>query len=224
MSRIRRRWRDYAVSANQELTIAAGQTASTGAVTVTGVNNDVDAADRTVRVKGAAGNTLGASGPADVTLTLEDDDARGVTVSKTELDIDEGDDGAYTVVLDSEPTGQVAVTPSRSSGDADVTVSGALTFTTADWDTARTVTVSAAQDLDAIDDTAVIGHAVSGGDYGTVEAASVDVTVDDDETASSGVTLTVSPESVGEGAGATTVTVTARLERRHARRRRRRWR
>ena len=202
---------DYGISANQALTIAAGQTASTGAVTVTGVDNDVDTADKTVKVKGAASNALGASGPADVTLTLKDDDTRGVTVSKSDLDIDEGDDGTYTVVLASKPTGQVTVTPSRSSGDADVTVSGALTFTPADWDTARTVTVSAAQDLDAVDDTAAIGHAVSGGDYGSVAAASVDVTVDDDETASSGVTLSVSPKSVGEGAAATTVTVTASL-------------
>ena len=61
-------------------------------------------------------------------LTLEDDDTRGVTVSKSELDIAEGDDGAYTVVLTSEPTGTVTVTPARSSGDTDVTVSGALTF------------------------------------------------------------------------------------------------
>ena len=202
---------DYAVSANKVLTIAAGQTASTGAVTVTGVDNDVDAADKTVRVKGTASNTVGTSGPADATLTLEDDDTRGVTVSKTDLDIDEGGSGTYTVVLDSEPTGQVAVTPSRSSGDADVTVSGALTFTTANWDTARTVTVSSAEDLDAVDDTAVIGHSVSGADYGGVTAASVDVTVDDDETASSGVTLSVSPESVGEGASGTPVTVTAKL-------------
>ena len=202
---------DYEISANKVLTIAAGQTVSTGAVTVTGVDNDVDAADKTVRVKGTASNTVGTFGPADVTLTLEDDDTRGVTVSKTELEIDEGDDGTYTVVLDSKPTGQVTVTPSRSSGDADVTVSGALTFTPANWDTAQTVTVSAAQDSDAVDDTAVIGHVVSGGDYGTVAAASVDVTVDDDETVSSGVTLTVSPESVSEGEAATTVTVTARL-------------
>ena len=202
---------DYEISANKVLTIAAGQTASTGAVTVTGVDNDVDTADKTVQVKGTAGNTVGTAGPSDVALTLEDDDTRGVTVSKTELEIDEGDDGTYTVVLDSKPTGQVTVTPSRSSGDADVTVSGALTFTTANWDTAQTVTVSSAQDLDAVDDTAVIGHAVSGGDYGSVIAASVAVTADDDETVSSGVTLSVSPESVSEGASATTVTVTASL-------------
>ena len=54
-------------------------------------------------------------------------------------------------------------------------MSGALTFTTANWDTAQTVTVSSAQDLDAVDDTAVIGHAVSGADYGSVIAASVAV-------------------------------------------------
>ena len=95
---------DYALSANTVLTIAAGQTASTGTVTVAGVDNDVDAADKTVTVTGTAGNTVGITGPADVTLTLEDDDTRGVTVSKTELDIAEGDDGTYTVVLDSEPT------------------------------------------------------------------------------------------------------------------------
>ena len=202
---------DYSVSANKVLSIAAGTTASTGAVTINGVNNDVDAADKTVQVQGAAVNSLGVTGPADVELTLEDDDARGVTVSKSELEIEEGDDSDYTVVLTSEPTGQVTVTPSRSSGDTDVTVSGALTFTADDWATPQTVTVSAGEDTDAADDTAEIGHAVSGADYGGVTVASVDVSVDDDETASSGVTLTVLPESVSEGAGATTVTVTATL-------------
>ena len=202
---------DYSLSANRVLTIAAGQTAGTGEVTITGVDNDVDAADKTVQVKGTASNTLGIAGPSDVELTLEDDDTRGVTVSKTELDIDEGADGEYTVVLTSEPTGQVTVTPSRSSGDTDVTVSGVLTFTAGDWNTPQAVTVSAGQDGDAADDTAVIGHTVSGADYGGVTAASVEVSVDDDETASSGVTLTVSPESVSEGAAATTITVTASL-------------
>ena len=61
-------------------------------------------------------NTLGVSGPSDVELTLEDDDARGVTVSETGLDIAEGGGGTYTVVLDSQPTGQVTVTPARSIG------------------------------------------------------------------------------------------------------------
>ena len=75
-------------------------------------------------MKGAAVNTLACRAPRTVELTLEDDDARGVTVSETGLDIAEGGGGTYTVVLDSQPTGQVTVTPSRSSGDADI--SGAV--------------------------------------------------------------------------------------------------
>ena len=48
------------------------------------------------------------------------------------------------------------------------------------------MTVSAAQDADAVTDTAMIGHAVSGGDYGTnsVAAGDIAVTVNDDETVS----------------------------------------
>ena len=202
---------DYTLSTNNVLTVAAGQTASTGTVTVTAVDNDVDAANKTVQVKGDTANTLGVTGPPDVTLTLEDDDTRGVTLSRNDLEFDEGDSGTYTVKLDTEPTASVTVTPSRSNGDTDVTVSGALTFTTLDWRSAQTVTVRAAQDNDPDDDTAEIGHAVAGGDYASFAADSVSVTVDDDETASDTVTLTVSLDELAESAAATDITVTATL-------------
>ena len=145
------------------------------------------------------------------TVTLADDDARGVTVSRTELEIDEGATGSYTVKLNSEPTEDVTVTPSRSSGDEDVTVSEALTFTTSNWETPQTVTVEAAQDADAADDAATIANAVSGGDYGSVSAAVVRVTVDDNETESTTVTLSVSPQEVSESGGGQEVTVTGTL-------------
>ena len=202
---------DYSLSTNKVLTFAAGSTSSTGAVTITAVNNEIDATDKTVSVEGTAANSLGITDPADITLTLEDDDTRGVTLSETDLDINEGGNGTYTVVLDTRPTAPVTVTPSRSSGDTDVTVSGALTFTASNWNTARTVTVSAAQDNDSNDDTAVIGHSVAGGDYAAFAAGSVSIDVDDDETDSSGITLTVSPAEVAESANATDITVTATL-------------
>ena len=43
--------------------------------------------------------------------------------------------------------------------------------------------MTAAQDSDAVDDSATISHAVTGGDYAGVTVESVVVTVDDDETA-----------------------------------------
>ena len=134
-----------------------------------------------MQVKGEATNTLGIADPSDTVLTIADDDARGVTLSETDLDLNEGGEGTYTVVLDSEPTAPVTVTPSRSSGDSDVSVSGTLTFTASNWNTAQTVTVNAAQDSDPDDDTAVIGHSVAGGDYADLVAESVTVTVNDDE-------------------------------------------
>ena len=99
-------------------------------------------------------------------------------------------------------------------GDSDVTVDeSTLTFTPDDWSTAQTVTVSGGEDADAADDEATVEHAVSGADYGTnsVPASSVAVTVNDDETVSTGVTLSVSPAEVGESDGQTTLTVTGTL-------------
>ena len=66
-----------------------------------------------------------------------------MTVNPTTLSVAEGGSSSYTVVLTSQPTGNVTVTPSRT-GSSDVTVSSApLTFTPTNWSTARTVTVAA---------------------------------------------------------------------------------
>ena len=65
---------DYVLSANKALVIAAGSTASTGTVTLTAVNNDVQASDKTVTVSGAASGGNGVSAPAGLTLTITDND------------------------------------------------------------------------------------------------------------------------------------------------------
>ena len=184
---------NVSVTETQAMVAAADKGAKTvifqanSATAMLGVATVADSVDETDSVVTAtvtvtanpATYTVGTSSSATVTVT--DDDTRGVTVSAPTLAVNEGSSGTYTVVLDSEPTASVTVTP--SSGNSDVTVSSALTFTTMNWSTAQTVTVTAAQDSDAVDDSATISHAVSGGDYGAVTAASVTVTVDDDETA-----------------------------------------
>ena len=138
-------------------------------------------------------------------LTIEEDDERGVTVTPTSLTVPEDGSATYTVVLTSQPTGQVTVTLSRT-GSPDVTLAPSpLTFTAGTWSTAQTVTVSAAADTDATNDTATVTHAVSGADYGTnnVTAADVSVTVSDDETVSdipgqvTGLSATASVNKVG---------------------------
>ena len=138
-----------------------------------------------------------------VSVTVTDDDSVGVTVSKTSLDIEEGDSATYTVVLDSEPTGSVTVTIGGVA-DNDLTPDKtSLTFTDQDWDAAQTVTVTAAQDDDAVDDTATLTHTVSSpdDDYDGLIAGSVSVTVTDDD--SVGVTVSKTSLDIEEGDSAT---------------------
>ena len=98
-----------------------------------------------------------------------------------------------------------------SSDNEDVTAGGPLNFTASDWSTAQTVTVTAAQDGNATDDTATLANTAEGGGYDG-ESADVAVTVADDETAPAAIALTVSPASVREDDAQTEVTVTATLD------------
>ena len=191
-----------------QLTIPANAKASTGTVTITGVDDDVDGPDKNLVVAGTV-DVVGMeeSGlvwdPYAERLTIRDDDTRGVTVSAETLPVNEGSTGTYTVVLNSQPTASVTVTP--SSDNSDVTVSSALTFTTTNWDMAQPVTVTAAQDSDAVDGAATISHAVMGGDYGAVTAASVAVTLAGvPNTAATGAPTITGTAQVGETLTAST--------------------
>ena len=191
------------------LTFTASNWSTAQTVTVTGVNDDIDnSTDRTVQIS----HTMVGGGYDDVTADpvqakAVDDDTRGTTVSATSLSADEdGGTATYTVVLDSEPTGSVTVTPA-SSDTTIATVSAALTFTTSNWSTAQTVTVTGVNDdIDnASDRSATVSHTVSGGDYGSVTAEDISVTATDDDVRG----LTVSPASASatEKGGTATYTV-----------------
>ena len=197
---------DYATVGNFLLTINANQTTGTATFRLNPTDDDLDEDDESVTIDGSvAGLSVTAT-----TVTISDNDNAAVTVNPTSLTVAEGDSSSYTVVLTSQPTGAVTVTVSRT-GSADVTVSSSLTFTPSNWSSAQTVTVTAAQDVDASNDAATVRHAVSGADYAAVTAASVTVTVSDDETVSTGVALTVDPASLSEDDVTATVTVTATL-------------
>ena len=200
---------DYAVVGDLILTIPSGETSATASFTLTAIDDSIDESDEALSITGAshvAGfEVIGAS------LSITDDDERGVRIDPNSLSLPEGGDASYAVVLTSQPTGEVTVTPSLASGDADVTLGEALIFDATNWDQAQTVTVSAAQDADATDDTATIRHTISGADYGDNEVTTddVSVTVEDDETA---ITLTLDPSSVDENFGDASVTVTGTLD------------
>ena len=144
-----------------------------------------------------------------VTVSITENDAVGVNINPTTLTVTEGDATgvSYTVVLTSQPAGDVTVTVSDHSG-TDLTLSGTglsgddvLTFTTTTWETAQMVTVKAAEDEDAVKDADVtLVHAISSDDDATYDALadqSVTVSITDDDAV--GITLSPTTLTVNEG-------------------------
>ena len=116
---------------------------------------------------------------ASLAVSVIDNDTLGVDVTPTALDIVEGISDAYTVALLTQPTGTVTI--GLEPYDSDLTVTPAsLEFTTSNWGTAQSATVTA-DDPDKQDDSYSITHTVMGGGYAGVPVPGVQVNVTDDD-------------------------------------------
>ena len=163
----------YTVGSDTTIEIAAGSTSNaTDTATIAAVDDDVHqgTSGRSTTVTGTAANSMGVA-LVGASLTLTDDDEKGLAlVPSDHLAVTAGSSDSYTVVLTSEPTG--AVTVSVASDNADVTANPAsLTFDATDWNTMKTVTVSASSDGDDYADAATLTHRATGGGYGGVTGA-----------------------------------------------------
>jgi hypothetical protein len=126
-------------------------------------------------------------------VTLNDTDTRGVTVSSTGIEFVEGQTNTYTIVLDSEPTGDVVV--SISGTRHGVTVNGGssdlLNFSTATWNTAQDVELALVENTDTANYSAFnLTHRVVGADYDGIGVDDVRVKAMDDESPAVVVTRT----------------------------------
>ena len=150
-------------------------------VNVAAMEDDDAVADATVTLVHEASGGAYEGVTSEASVTIKENDAPNVTVSATTLQVLEGMEEMYSVVLTSQPTGDVIVTMDTDLSETDLSATPSpteLTFTTSNWDQPQTVTVSAAADADAVDDPAVtLEHSVSGGDYAGVAVSSVTVTI-----------------------------------------------
>ncbi|MBF2755818.1 MAG: hypothetical protein ISN29_11265 [Gammaproteobacteria bacterium AqS3] len=170
-------------------------------VTVNGAEDDDGIDDSATLRVSAAGGSYDDVDDREVEVTVTENDTPGLTVSKTTLTVGEGSNGAFTVNLDTQPSGNVTVSITQKTGTANsdvTTTQTSLTFTTGNWRAAQTVTVNAAEDADGIVDTTTLVVGATGGGYGSVAAREVEVTVTENDTAGlmvSKTTLTVDENS-----------------------------
>lgn len=114
---------------------------------------------------------------------------------------------SYTVALSQAPSATVSFT---ATPDAQLQLSpSSLQFTTANWNTPQTITVSAVDDsVVEGPHTGVITHSVSGGGYSGVSVPPITVNIADNDTA----TLSTAPVLAAEGdSGTTPFTFTLQL-------------
>ncbi len=175
-----------------KLTFTTGNWSMAQTVTVSAGGDD-DTIDDTAALINSAGSEYG-SVSKSVAVTVDDNDMEGLTLSVSELTVNEGSNRTYTVKLATLPSGSVTVTVSGASGDVSASPTK-LTFTTGNWKAAQTVTVSAGGDVDTDDDTATLVNS-AGSEYSSV-SENLTVTVDDDD--NDGLTLSVSELTVAEG-------------------------
>ena len=98
----------------------------------------------------------------DVAVEVMGSDTPDVAVNPTSLTITEGESDSYTIVLTKVPSATVNVDISGASDEVRLNRSR-LSFSTSNWNRAQTVTVSVAEDDDAVPDaTVTLTHKVSG--------------------------------------------------------------
>ncbi|CAD5953597.1 DUF4347 domain-containing protein [Planktothrix agardhii] len=167
-------------------------------VTVTGIDDSVDDGDIAYNIVTVAATSTDSNysgvNASDVAVTNTDNDTKGITVTPTTglTTTEAGGKATFTVVLNSQPTADVTI-PLTSSNTAEGTIDKtSLTFTTANWNTPQTVTVTGVDDL--IDDGDIAYNIVTAtatstdSNYSGVNASDVAVTNTDNDT--KGITVT----------------------------------
>ena len=178
-------------------TSATWDTAQT--VTVAGVDDD-DADDDSVVVTAVVSSTDAAYDDARVELgvDVEDDDHPGLVVDTTQMRVGEMGTGEFSVRLATAPSADVVVrVSSDDSGALRVSDGALLTFTSATWDTAQTVTVAGVDDDDADDDSVVVTAVVSSTDA-AYDDARVELGVDVEDDDHPGLVVDTTQMRVGE--------------------------
>ena len=202
---------DFTLSTATTLTIAAGSLTSTGLVTVTGVDNDVDAANKLVRISGTTTGGHGIENPGPTVLTLTDDEATATAalVLTPPAIAESGGLSTVTATL-SHPTTEavtltVATTAVSPAVQGDFTRTGS-TLTLAAGATTSTglVTVTANDNNDAQGSKRVRVAASASGGRGVAAPSSETLTLRDDEP---GLNVGAVGGQATEGGGRATFTV-----------------
>ena len=196
------------------ITIAAGVTSGSATFTLTPEDDEEDETDETLTLAGTS--DLPVTG-TEVTLADDDEASTSLALAAQPVRVSEGA-GETTVLVTATldaATRSVATTVAVSVADSGV--ADAVDFdpvpdfaiTIAAGETSGTASFALTPEDDPVDET---DETLTLAGTSDLPVTGTEVTLTDDDEASTEVALEVAPSRVSEGAGATAVTVTARLD------------
>jgi hypothetical protein len=183
-------------------------------VTVTGVDDDVADGNQpySIVLGVATSDDEGYAGlnATDVDLTNVDNDSAGISVNATMGETDEsGDTMTFKVVLDSKPKASVSIPVSSSDTDEGTVSPSSLTFTTDNWNSAQTVTVTGVNDdfFDGAQPYTVLLGITNSSDAAYDELNPPDVSMSNVDNDSAGIDISPAAGSTSESGTNTTFTI-----------------
>ena len=179
---------DFTLLTPATLIIAAGETTSTGLVTITANDNNARAPTKSVTVSGTADAANTVADPDAVTLTITDDESAQVTLALSSASIlENGGVATVTATLSSAENEATTITVSATPVDPAVTTdfsvstTKTLTIVADSLTSTGLVTITAQDDtLDGLDKTVTVSGTVTGGNNATAPRA-VTLTITDDD-------------------------------------------
>ena len=208
---------DFAPVSSFELTIGATEASGTGRFTLAPTDDGVAEGPETVLVTGAAAGLTVI--PAELTITDNDVAATGITLTVDPATVSEGageEEVAVTATLNGAArTEATVVTVSVAGGSAaaaDFAPVSSFELTIGATEASGTGTFTLAPTDDGVaegpETVLVTGAAEASG----LTVTPAELTIEDNDMAATGITLTVDPATVSEGAGEEEVAVTATLD------------
>ncbi|MFO0702717.1 MAG: Calx-beta domain-containing protein [Candidatus Andersenbacteria bacterium] len=191
------------------LTITANNVSGSASIPIT--DDHVDEDDETITLGMALQSPDAVVGTNNsYTLTIQDNDTSGFTLTPSgALTANEGTSTSYSIVLTSQPTADVTVTLGTDASQLTLP-GGALTFTSANWDTPQLVNVDVNDNAVDDGDRAVhITHTVGSSDpkYSVLTIGDKVVNVTDNDTTGITVDQSSGSTAVTEGGAADSYTV-----------------
>ncbi len=210
---------DYRIDAKGlTLPAGAGSNAASVATTVRGVDDDIYEGSETIRIAGSRGGT---DFGTERSIAIADDDTRSTAVNLAVDPLQVREDVAAASVtvkaaLNEAPFAADTTVDVTVGADSDTAKEGAdyaalddfdLTIDAGETSAEQTVSLEPASDGIAEGDESITVSGTASG----LQVNGATLTINDADTASTGLALTLAPGAVGEGGGARTVTVTATL-------------